>query len=53
MGEDVAETAEQLLLQHENVAKYPPMGLRLSLLSGRWGSTCLLQQDEMGIALEW
>lgn len=50
MGEDFAETAEQLLPQHERMAKYPLMGLELSLVSGMWGSMCLLQQDEMGIA---
>ena len=50
MGEDVAETTEQLLPRRKKMAKYPLMGLRLGLVPGMWGSTCQLQQDEMGIA---
>lgn len=50
MGEDVAETAEQLLPQNKKMAKYPLMGLGLGLISGMWQSTFLSQQDKMRIA---
>lgn len=49
MVENVAETAEQHLPQRK-MAKYPLMGFGLGLVFGMWGSTCLLQQVEMGTA---
>lgn len=49
MVEGVPETAEQHLPQRK-MAKYSLMGFGLGLVSGMWGSICLLQQIEMGIA---